>query len=64
MNKITLKRDIADLNSKPIYIENSYEFPYDADLNEMFHLFKQILIALTYSESTIEKYMKEYDGEV
>lgn len=60
LNKLTLTRDISVTNGvKPFYVDNTYEFPYDSDLEELFHIWKQVLIALTYDEKTINQFFIE-----
>ena len=60
LNKLTLTRDISERCSlKPYLVNNTYEFPYDSDLEELFHIWKQILIALTYPEETIDQFFIE-----
>ena len=56
VNTITLKHDIS-VNSNPFYVRTKIEIPKDISLEELFHAFKQIAIALTFSEEQFNEYI-------
>lgn len=57
-NKIILEHDIS-IDDNPYFVTYTYEFPTDSTVEEMFQLFKTIMVGLSFTEEQFDDFINQ-----